>query len=402
MSVIRDLTLKIEKYLFEDEILLIVGARQVGKTTVLHQIKDKLCAQEQNCFFLNLEDTEFLSLLNKSPKNIFKIFPFDLAKKYFLFIDEIQYLDNPSNFLKYIYDEYKSKIKIIASGSSAFYIDRKFKDSLSGRKRIFYLYSLSFREFLRFKNENELTQRDFTNVTISEKEKIILYYQEYLVYGGYPRVVLTLQSDKPEILRDIAYSYIKKDVYEANIRQNDIFYKVFKILAEQTGNLVNSLEIASTLGVSKTAIDNYLYVMQKSFHIALIRPFFKNTRKELTKMPKIYFMDLGLRNFFKSDFNLYTSRNDKGALLENGVFRQLLEKHYKEDIRFWRTLQKKEVDFIVDEKFAMEVKSQVKNVKIKEYVPFINNYPYIKFNFVSFDNEYNNVSNYSVKEVWEI
>lgn len=402
MSIIRDLTLKIKKYLDKDEILLIVGARQAGKTTVLHQIEDILKSSNQTSYFLNLEDPDYLSLLNKSPKNLFKIFSFDLKQKNFLLVDEIQYLDNPSNFLKYFYDEYRDKIKIIASGSSAFYLDKKFKDSLAGRKRIFYLFTVSFKEFLRFKKEKELSQKDFQNLSLSEQEKIILYYQEYIIYGGYPRVVLASLEEKEEVLRDIAYSYIKKDIFEANIRQDEIFYKLFKILASQIGNLVNSSELASTLGTSKTAIDNYLYVMQKSFHIRLINPFFKNLRKELTKMPKLYFFDLGLRNFFTKNFKPFNEREDKGPLLENVLFRQLIEKYNFEEIRFWRTIQKNEVDFVIDEKLAFEVKTQLGKFKESKYKVFLENYPKIDFSIVSFDIKEKFAGSYQVFEAYQI
>ena len=402
MSIIRDLTLKIQKYLDRDEILLIIGARQSGKTTLLHQIEDILKKQNQANYFLNLEDPDYLSLLNQSPKNLFKIFSFDLKQKTFILIDEVQYLDNPSNFLKYFYDEYYGKIKIIASGSSAFYLDKKFKDSLVGRKRIFHLFTLSFREFLRFKDENQLSQKDFQNLSLQEREKIILYYQEYITFGGYPRVVLTLLKEKEEILRDIAYSYIKKDIYEANIRQDEVFYKLFKILASQIGNLVNSFELASTLGISKTAIDNYLYVMQKSFHIRLINPFFKNLRKELTKMPKVYFLDLGIRNFFLKNFKLFQEREDKGPLLENALFRQLIEKYNFDEIRFWRTIQKQELDFIIDEKMAFEVKVQPDKFKKKNYKVFLENYPQIKFSIVSFDTKEKLVASHQVFEIYQI
>jgi len=402
MSIIRDLTIKIKRYLVKDQILLIVGPRQSGKTTVLHQIESFLKKKNEICYFLNLEDPDYLSLLNESPKNLFKIFPIDFKKRTFLFIDEIQYLNNPSNFLKYFFDEYKDKIKIIASGSSAFYLDKKFKDSLVGRKIIFNLFPLSFREFLRFKNQNKLSEVDFQNLTLSEKEKIILFYQEYLIYGGYPRVVLASLEEKKEILRDIAYSYIKKDIYESNIRQDEIFYKLFKILADQIGNLINSSELANTLNVSRSSIDNYLYIMQKSFHIVLVRPFYKNIRKELTKMPKIYFMDLGLRNFFKNDFRVYRNREDKGQLLENVVLRQLLEKYPEEQINFWRTTQQKEIDFVVNKQIALEVKFQIKSTKIKRYKIFLENYPEIKLSFVCFDCPKNKIDSFSVLDPWQI
>lgn len=403
MSILRDLTIEIEKYLPADEVILIVGARQVGKTTILHQAADILKSQNQPVHFLNLEDPDYLNLLNSSPKNLFKIFPFNLNQRNFLILDEIQYLVNPSNFLKYFYDEYRGKIKIMASGSSAFYLDKKFKDSLAGRKKIFYLYNLSFREFLKFKGEDRLRSLDRSNAPSSEKEKILIYYYEYLCFGGYPRVVLTHdKEEKIDILRDIAYSYIKKDIYESNIRQDETFYRLFKILSSQIGNLVNTSELASTLGISRSAIDNYLYVMQKSFHIVLIKPFFKNIRKELSHMPKVYFIDLGLRNFFKNNFDLYQNREDKGHLLENAFFRQLLNKFDYTQIHFWRTIQKKEVDFVVNAALAYEVKSQLNNVKLKDYELFTQTYPNIKFHFVTMDAAKENINNYPVLEAWQI
>src|SRR4030042_2061774 len=171
MSIIRDITIESFKYLDADEILLFIGARQSGKTTILKQIRNHLEKQNNICHFLNLEDPEYLEILNKSPKNLLKIFSLDLARKNYVFVDEVQYLDNPSNFLKYFYDEYRGKIKILASGSSSFYVDKKFKDSLAGRKKIFNVWTLSFREFLRFKSEKELAKKDFKKISLSEREK---------------------------------------------------------------------------------------------------------------------------------------------------------------------------------------------------------------------------------------
>jgi len=400
MSIEREATIQAKKYLGTDDVLLFIGARQAGKTTILRQLQSFLKEKNNLVYFLNLEDPDYLELLNKSPKNLFKVFTLDLNKKNFVLIDEIQYLNNPSNFLKYFYDEYGGKIKLLVSGSSAFYIDKKFKDSLVGRKKIFNVRTLSFREFLRFKNEIELAQKNFREINLSEKEKIIIYYREYLIYGGYPRVVLAATDEKEEILRDIAYSYIKKDIYEANIRQDEVFYKLFKILAEQIGNLINASELASTLGVSKTSIDNYLYVMRKSFHINLVKPFFKNTRKELTKMPKVYFSDLGLRNFFVSDFGSLETRKDKGALLENAVFKQLIEKYPEDKIKFWRTIAKNEVDFVIDKKEALEIKINPLLFKESNYKIFFKNYPDINFSLISLGVTNKSINHHKVLEVW--
>ncbi|OIP75805.1 MAG: hypothetical protein AUK06_01185 [Parcubacteria group bacterium CG2_30_36_18] len=384
--------------------MLFVGSRQAGKTTILKQLQAILEKETRNIYFLNLEELEYLELLNQSPKNIFKIFSLDLNQKNYLFIDEMQYLKNPSNFLKYLYDEYQGKIKLLVSGSSAFYLDKKFKDSLAGRKKVFYVFTLSFKEFLRFKNEDALAQKNFQTLSLKEREKYSFYYQEYIIYGGYPRVVLAPLQEKEDLLREIAFSYIKKDIYEANIRQEEMFYKLFKILASQIGNLVNSSELAALLGISKTAIDNYLYVMQKSFHLCLLRPFFKNVRKELSKMPKVYFYDLGLRNFFVRNFNSFAVREDKGPLLENAVFRQLREKYDEESLKFWRTIQKNEIDFIADEKKAFEVKIKPKEFKEKKYQLFLENYPDIELSIVSIDidKKEKKIRKHKIFDIWEV
>lgn len=400
-SIIRDITLKAQKDLHGDDILLFIGARQAGKTTILKQLQDTIGKFNGTSHFLNLEDIEYRDLLDQSPKNLLKIFPFDLQRKTFVLVDEVQYLQNPTNFLKYLYDEYKGRIKILASGSSAFYLDRKFGDSLAGRKKIFSVLTLSFREFLRFKGEDELAKKNLAQLTLSEQEKIFLAYQEYLVYGGYPRVVLASLEEKKSLLQELAYSYIKKDIYEANIRQEEIFYKLVKLLALQVGNLVNTSELASTLGVSKSSIDNYLYVLQKSFHIRLVKPFYRNVRKELTKMPKVYFLDSGLRNFFADNFTNLLYREDRGAVLENAVFRQLIGNHEFDEIRFWRTTQGHEVDFVVGDKEAFEVKMAGGKGGVKNYKQFIESYPEIAFRVVSLDRKEGKESGLSLFP-WEI
>ncbi len=203
-------------------------------------------------------------------------------------------------------------------------------------------------------------------------------------------------------MREIAYSYIKKDIYEANIRQDEVFYKLFKILSSQIGSLVNASELASTLDVSKTSIDNYLRLMQKSFHIHLVKPFSRNIRKELTKMPKIYFSDLGLRNFFADNFKSFEIRDDRGQLLENAALRQLLEKYDENYIKFWRTIQKNEIDFVVEGKEAFEIKVNPKQFKESNYKIFLENYPDIKFSIISLEVKDKFLGQYKILEIWRI
>lgn len=402
MSIIRNITLSALKYLNNEEILLFTGARQAGKTTVLKQLRDRLEKSDSRTYFFNLEDPEYRDLLNKSPKNLLKIISLDKEKIY-VFIDEVQYLNDPTNFLKYIFDEYKHRIKLCVSGSSAFYLDKKFKDSLVGRKRIFNVRTLSFAEFLHFKNESRL-ENIFKrpNLGLIDKEKLSLLYREYIIYGGYPRVVLASVEEKEEVLREIAYSYIKKDIFEAGLRHDENFYMLLKILASQVGGLVNSSELASTLRISKISVDNYLYISQKSFHLCLVKPFYKNLRKELTKMPKVYFYDLGLRNFFSGGFENFETRGDKGQVLENAVFRQLIERFDEDSIRFWRTIQKNEIDFIVDANKAFEVKINPEKFKEGSYKIFLENYPEISLAIVSLDIKNKLFGHYKVLESWQI
>ena len=380
----RNILNKAIKYINSEETLIFTGARQVGKTVILRSLQSEVEKQGEKTYFFNLEDPDYLKLLNNSPKNLFKIVAVQKDKKIYVFIDEIQYLEDPTNFIKYVFDEHKDNIKLIVSGSSAFYLDRKFKDSLAGRKKIFNVRTLSFREFLHFRGKTDYINLDFSKTSLIDEDELKILFEEFAIYGGYPKVVLADdKSEKIEILREIAYSYTKKDIYEAGIKEEDNFYKLFKILSQQVGNLVNSSELASVLGVSKTAVDNYLYVMEKSFHISRIKPLFKNIRKELTKMPKVHFLDLGLRNFFANNFDQFEFRTDKGMFFENIIYKLLIDKYGKDAIKFWRTQDGKEIDFVLDdENLAFEAKTKFRKNKFKT---FKENYPEIDINIITFE-----------------
>ncbi|MFH1428223.1 MAG: ATP-binding protein [Candidatus Margulisiibacteriota bacterium] len=387
MYYIRSLRDNFLENLNNDLILVLSGARQTGKTTFLKHVLHEL-EKKQRCFFVNLEDPEFLDILNKHPDNIFKITNTPPTEKQTIFIDEIQYLNDPSNFLKYIYDEYKGTVKLIVSGSSSFYLDTRFKDSLVGRKRLFRMYTLDFVEFLRFKEKSELSDEISKSGSIGllQKKELIPLFTEYITYGGYPAVVLENNYENKELLlSEIALDYIKKDIYEANIQDQNKYYFILKMLARQAGSLVNNNEIANTLGIAATTVEKYLYIMQKSFQLALIRPFYSNVRKELTKMPKVFFYDTGLRNYFAGSFENIELREDKGALLENIVFRELLFRNSIEAIKFWRTQNKNEIDFIVNEKQAFEVKFKKSECRESRYNLFKTAYPQIDFSFITYE-----------------
>jgi uncharacterized protein len=287
--------------------------------------------------------------------------------------------------LKYLYDTYREHLKIIATGSSAFYLDSRFKDSLAGRKRIFVLNTLDFKEMLLFKGQHEMAQeldwvREQREYVSPRYHELITYFNEYLVYGGYPEVVL--ESEYPEkilLLKDIRDSFLKKDIDEAGITDQDKFYKLLQLLAGQTGNLVNRNDLSRSVEADNKTIGRYLYILRKCFHVELIKPFHSNLSKELIKMPKIYFSDNGLRNAAMNRFYDFTTREDKGALLENYIFNRLRDLNGIDAIRFWRTTDQHEIDFIVQKEpqkgKAVEVKVTCDRVKSSTYQRFKEQYP---------------------------
>ncbi len=383
----REILKKIEKTLPRDEFIILSGARQTGKTSALLMLRKSLEEKGHVCHYFNLENPEYLKLFNAHPFNLFEAIPSGGPKtRQYIFIDEIQYLEDPSNFLKLLYDEKRDQIKIIASGSSSFYIDKKFKDSLAGRKFLFEIYPLNFDEFLIFRGEEGLlAERDKKKgASIYYKKKIAGLWEEYIMFGGYPKVVLAEDPQlKKMILEELGSSYIKKDIVDAGIRNAEKYFFLLKILAAQTGQLVNSQELAKTLGIAHRTVEGYLYVMKKSYQAALINPFYRNLRKELVKMPKVYFYDLGLRNFLLGDYSKIKDRPDRGAYLENIVFREILKESGDiGKVKFWRTQDQKEVDFVVGNR-AYEMKFSPARLKHKKYERFKEQYPDIKLSFLT-------------------
>ncbi len=395
----------IKKHLSKKAFTIITGARQVGKTTILRQLYSMLKSKDEIVAYLNLEDKILLNDLNNNPDLIFdrvpstplKIIDGRSYKRIYLLIDEIQYLENPSNFLKYIYDEYEINVKIVASGSSAFYIDKKFKDSLAGRKRIFHLYPLSFNEFLNFKEENELN--DEIQYMLKEpkyksryQRNILSFLNEYLVYGGYPAVVLERDADEKKYLLDeLKDSYLRKDILESGVDKEVKFMILLQLLANQTGNLVNKNELAKVLGIDNKTVEKYVYTLSKCFHIDLINPFFQNVKKELIKMKKVYFNDLGLRNSLINNFELPVQREDKGALFENFIYNQFRIQYNPDDIYYWRTADGNEVDFVIKKGMktgiAYEVKWDCRKFNEKKYKRFITHYPEIELTCIDKENK---------------
>ena len=382
----RQIYENLKNHLVKKEFTILTGARQTGKSTLLKQLESYCRKESIPVIFLNLENKSILGELNINPLNVLKFLP-ESVKKIILFVDEVQYLDDPSNFLKLLFDEHSEKLKIVASGSSAFYLDDAFRDSLAGRKRIFNLFTCSFREYLKLSGKSELLD-DLENILQRSnfKSSLIDYlrneWESYMLYGGYPSIIT--EPDKQEKinrLKEIRDSFIKRDILESGVLNETAFYNLLRILASQCGNLVNVNELASTLRVRGETVSNYLHIMQKCYHIALIKPFFKNLRKELVKMPKVYFHDNGLRNCLINNFQMPSSRADKGELWENTVFQILVNHKGLDAIHYWRTIGGNEVDFVLPEietPSAFEAKFDFYQVKPYKYKIFNEAYPEIR------------------------
>lgn len=365
-----------------------MGARQVGKTTLLKQIRDYIWSTKKT-YFLNLEDIDVKKLLNTHPNKLFDITGSNSKDKQVIFIDEVQYLEDPANFLKYIYDEYKDTIKLIVSGSSSFYIDQKFKDSLIGRKKVYDIYTLDFEEFLDFKDENEIKNILFTNNNIPTlyESKVSQLWSEYITYWWYPEIVLFDDIDKKqERLIEFTIDYVKKDIYDSNIADSDKFLSILKVLSEQTWELLNINEIANTFNIDFKTAERYIYIMQKSFFISISKPFYTNPRSELSKMPKVYFYDIWFRNALIRNFDPIIQRSDRWQLLENIVWREFIFKYKIENVKYWRTQSKNEVDFIINDKEAYEVKFTKELIKKSKYTIFNEKYPNIDLKYITFEN----------------
>ena len=383
----RKVVAEIARYLNEKGIILLVGARQVGKTSILYLLIDELRnkgVSENFIHYFDLEDLTVLDILNSGVKEFIaylKAMGVDTEKRNYLFIDEIQYLDNPTNFLKILVDHHQN-LKLIVSGSSTLEIRRKFKDSLAGRKVVFEIFPLDFYEFLLFKGEEKLAEalaksdlRHIDQVTEIQDlptrffiKDLARYFNEYLVFGGYPRVALEKGNEKKiTYLMDVYHSYVKKDIKDL-MRVDNItaFNNLLKVLALQIGNLVNVTELCNAVKIARETLERYLFLLENTFIVKMAIPFSRNPRKEISKMAKLYFMDTGLRNTIIKNWNNLEERVDAGALVENGVFSNLLKNLSPlEEIHFWRTLSKNEVDFITSKgNFRQPIEVKYSSFKI--------------------------------------
>ncbi len=367
----RALAAQIVSYLKSQEAIVIMGARQVGKTSLLKYLMDTHI--RENVFYLDLELREFLELCNKGAEEVYRYLlqkGADAGKRIYLLVDEIQYLDNPTGLIKVFHDHYPL-VKLLLSGSSTFEMKRKFKNSLAGRMIAFVLYPLSFKEFLLFKEKQYFLHEENSQAI---NEELIPLAEEYIRFGGFPQIVAEPSEEKKKIyLSQIINTYIRKDIRDiGNIRDISAFNKLLEVLASQTGQLLNILELSNTLDVSQETLKNYIELLENTFIIKRVTPFHKNLRSELSKNPKIFMLDTGwVHLLWLKEFPKVVL----GNVFETFVFLELLKAGQK--VNFWRTANRQEVDFIIPGKktYALEAKYQFKEGSTSGLRSFAAQYP---------------------------
>lgn len=335
-------------------IVVLIGARQVGKTSIMKSYRP-----EKGLLFINGQDNETAMLFEKTSV-IEQYLRLHLNQELngLLMIDEFQYINGISTILKLLTDKHDN-LKILCSGSSSLDILQQVEESLAGRVRVIEVQSLSFAEFLLFKNP-KLHQLQQT-VSFSESNALTApldnLLKEYLTYGGFPRVVLAdLPADKIELLNDIYQTYLMRDVRMYIANEHFVgFNKLLRFLSMQIGNLVNVNELSKECRLPYKKCEEYMHLLQQMYIIRLIEPFHSNKRKSISKMEKIFFYDLGLRNIIYNSFNEPDYRVDNGAIFENYVLLELWRKRRAAGIiQFFRTQSGSEVDFVTTQESEMK------------------------------------------------
>ena len=371
MYINRFLEKGMKPYITKKEIIAVVGPRQSGKTTLLKHIFNSL----NNALYLDFEDRETLELFNEDIKSFAELY----VKPYkYLFIDEFQYAREGGKDLKYIYDNYKTKI--IISGSSVSNLSIQSIKYLVGRIFVFNLYPFSFEEFLNYKDSLLYKNIYLKKMKLSKPiiEKIIPYFNEYCIYGGYPRVILSNNKEEKEIvLRNIYNTYFLKEIKEIlNLPEDYKLSKLINALALQIGNIINYNELSSITGFKYKELLNYINILEKTFICIRSKPFYSNKRIEIAKAPKIFFFDNGFRNIVIKNLENMQKRQDKSILYENFIASELTKSGL--EIKYWRTKSKAEVDFVIEKNgkiIPIEIKSNLKETKItKSFISFVDKY----------------------------
>ncbi len=326
----RELFEQLKNMIVPQKVLILYGARRVGKTFLLNKLINEL--GEENVRFVTGEDRFVKEELSSQSIDSLKRF---IGNKKILIIDEAQTIPNIGLNLKLIVDNIP-EVAVIASGSTSFDLAAKLGEPLLGRKNLLTLFSLTAKEFIE------------TESLESYKSKL----EEILIFGGYPEVQsITEKNEKANYLSEIANTLILKDIIDLDeVRDTGKLIDILTMLAFQIGKEVSLSEIGTSVGLHKDTIAKYIHLLEKAFIIKKVRGFSRNLRKEITKTSRYYFYDNGIRNAFINNFNQLKLRNDIGELWENYIVMEKIKRHKynRETVNyyFWRTYEQQEIDLI--------------------------------------------------------
>ena len=324
----RELEAKIREKINSGKTLILFGARQVGKTTLLETIFDK-DAPHDKILWLNGDNDSTKDFFSVSSPEAYHSL---LANYSTVIIDEAQRISDIGLKLKILQDNFGKNIQFIATGSSSFDLANKVNEPLTGRKWTFWLPAPSV---------NELVTSFGLN---AEKANL----ENRLIYGSYPAVVMD-PKNAHEIITELASDSLYKDVLSlGEIIKTDKLRTILKALALQLGSQVSMTEIASLVGIDRKTVNKYISLLEQSFIIFRLPSFNRNLRNELKFSQKIYFYDIGIRNAILNDFRPMDSRPDAGAVFENYIISELKKKYYNDNVYFWRNTDQQEVDFILE------------------------------------------------------
>ncbi len=328
----RSLQSVLQRWIEEQEVIIIYGPRQAGKTTLLHMMLD----DDRNAIILNCERPDLAEILESRDLARFRLI---IGDKKIIAFDEAQKIRDIGALLKLIYDDADLQLKLIATGSSSFEISNRIVEPLTGRNVKFLLLPLSL---------TELSGSKGWMWTIEHLKTL-------LVFGSYPGLMDTSHDLRVKKLYELSSDYLFRDILiHENLRNPPLLRKLLKAIALQVGSQVSLHELSRMLGVSAQTIEKYLDLLEKSFVIFQLESYSRNLRNEIKKSKKYYFYDLGIRNALISNFNDMDSRTDAGALWENFCILERLKHNiaFRPEARiyFWRTYDGAEVDLVEENK----------------------------------------------------
>lgn len=353
----RKLQKQIENSLFKRKVIIIYGARQVGKTTLVKQIIRKY---PEKSVYLNCDEPDVRDALTEKTSTELKAF---IGDHRLIVIDEAQRVRDIGLTLKLLVDNFP-ETQVIATGSSSFELSNRVVEPLTGRRDEFMLYPLSLEELRNVYSDLEISR----------------LLNQRIIYGMYPEII-TRESEARARLKDIAAGYLFKDVLQFHqLRRAEVIEKLLQALALQIGNEVSYTELAQLLGIDKQTVAAYIRILEQAFVVFTLKPFSRNLRNELKKMRKIYFYDTGIRNAVINNLNPVNLRNDVGALWENFLiaerYKFLANRGLDCQKWFWRTHQGKEIDYLEESGGILngyEIKWQ--EDKYREPKEFVSAYP---------------------------